>query len=429
MTIGWLEPTKKGAVMSASTRAFTLRFAAILLIIALCGSACSGNKIPSPAVISEEIERSGAPIQTATFASTEVKGVENPSSDTSLAPTINPGITVRPYAGPVGTAHEFELVDFTPNGLVDINAYYLATGELVLSYQVEVDNNGHGWAGIISEPGDEIGEYGVVASDHTTGIFEEGTFFIEQAGPLLIPRISISPDSGPIGTAYALELFDFTPNSLVDINTYHLPTEIRVLYFQVEVDNAGYALATIISEEGDETGEYRVVAYDQVTGLDAEYKFFTEQAVAIPSPQIRIDPSPVDFTPGDDTGSRPLIDFVWLGDDDNVRIVLQNTGGVPIKIASHEFTSPNPEDFRVGPSFIGANLQPQQSCFITLIFEPTTIGERQSTLVVKSIETDAGIAMTEVTVHGYAMFNTVGLSATAAPFTASSIPYCYELIY
>ena len=414
--------------MSTSNVTYVLRFTAVLLAIAITTATCTSCTTPPPTadpLLGEDHDVNVAPAIPAIDEPTEG---EAQASDVPAGKTIDPRITIGPYAGPTGTVHSLQLAGFTPNGVVDISTYYLATGALVLSFQVEVDHTGDGLAGIISEPGDDIGEYRVVASDQATGLFAESTYLTEPPLRATNPGISIGPYAGPIGTVHTLQLVDFTPDGVVDINTYYLATGALVLSFQVQVDHTGYALTGVISEPGDDIGEYRVVASDQATGLVAQSIFSTQRAIPSASPQIRIDPDAVDFTPGDE-GTQPLRDFVWIGDDDWTKVVLQNTGGIPIVIASHEFTSSNAGEFYLGASFAGARLSPQQSCYITLVFEPTSTGERRANLLVRTKETAYGTATSEVTLHGYARVNTLGLSATAEPLTNLSIPDCHELVY
>jgi len=71
---------------------------------------------------------------------------------------------------------------------------------------------------------------------------------------------------------------------------------------------------------------------------------------------------------------------------------VRNTGNVPNAIASVTMTGANPGDFPITNGCAGANLAPNQTCDLTVPFQPTDVGPRTATIDVRGAAGSSAVA-------------------------------------
>src|SRR5262249_51558711 len=88
------------------------------------------------------------------------------------------------------------------------------------------------------------------------------------------------------------------------------------------------------------------------------------------APGIQVQPDPLDCGPAN------------VGIQVTCQATIKSTGGGALDITSVEVTGANRGDFTAGDECSGKSLDPEQSCMMTVQFQPSGPGERNATLVI-----------------------------------------------
>src|SRR5262249_19614035 len=71
-----------------------------------------------------------------------------------------------------------------------------------------------------------------------------------------------------------------------------------------------------------------------------------------------------------------------VGTQVTCQVTIKSTGVVALDISNVEVTGANSDDFKAGNDCSGKSLNPEQSCMMTVQFQPSAAGERDATLVI-----------------------------------------------
>lgn len=200
-------------------------------------------------------------IAEATFTVTEAPAIVE---DDLPLPEFNSDveITIIPDSGGKGTTHEIVGTGLEPSEdvIIDIRL----DGESVLEIPSTADENGEVLAVIVTENSDPVGEYTVVILRDET-IIAEATFEITDDPIVTTPdldglddsvSVTIEPPSGAIGTTHTITVTGLNPDEVVVLDVEFDGESV----FSTErvADAEGTIILTIVSEDGDEEGEYKV---------------------------------------------------------------------------------------------------------------------------------------------------------------------------
>ena len=167
-------------------------------------------------------------------------------------------VEILPPSGPIGTNHEVRISGLNANEAVEIDVR--VGGASVFRTNRTADAQGNTTVVIFSEEGDPIGDYEIVVLRAGQPIGQailtiEGT--TEQARPPASGvAVSITPNSGPIGTTHSIVVTGLQPDELVTIDV--ALNNRTVFATERGADANGSLQLNLITEQGDMPGVYTV---------------------------------------------------------------------------------------------------------------------------------------------------------------------------
>lgn len=222
----------------------------------------------------------------------------NDAEDTNSESGVN--LIVDPELGPIGSVHVMSI-----SGLEADQAFTftILDRDTNIEYSTTrtADENGEFSINITSSEGDELGRYIIEISDATSGqVLTSAEMLITatdsppqtdettsdatdnaQTGDL---AISVSPQSGAIGTTHTITLSGMPANERIGITIRYASDDTLAQSSVATIDESGNGTVAFTSRELNIPGEYKVIAV-QPDGTITEAFFTIEGAIATIEPQ------------------------------------------------------------------------------------------------------------------------------------------------
>ncbi len=225
-------------------------------------------------------------------------------------------IFITPAEGPNGTTYHVEVRGLEPDSTITLVVSY--DGTAVFSNTYTANAEGIAVAELVSEASDPAGTYTVdaVLGDE---VIASGAFAITDGGGPSAVQMTITPDSGPVGTRHVVEITGLQPDSTVRLN---VTFEGRVLFSgDYPASSEGVATVDLQSDASDVPGSvYTVdaVVNDQIVA-SAELTI-TDDSVQPPAAvEVTVNP------PGGPIGTTHEVRVVGL--QPNAQVTLQVLDG------------------------------------------------------------------------------------------------------
>lgn len=209
-------------------------------------------------------------------------------------------LIVEPELGPIGSVHVMSI-----SGLEADQAFTFTIldrdGNIEYSTTRTADENGEFSINITSSEGDELGRYTIEISDATSGQVltsaemlitatdsppqtDETTTDATDNAQTENLSISVSPQSGEIGTTHTITLSGMPANERIGITIRYASDDTLAQSSVATIDESGNGTVAFTSRDLNIPGEYKVIAV-QPDGTITEAFFTIEGAIATIEPQ------------------------------------------------------------------------------------------------------------------------------------------------
>lgn len=194
-----------------------------------------------------------------------IVGTETGSADPVPAapPETSDGeviVTIDPTAGPIGTDHTITISGLDADERVTLDVFF--DDVVVFTTERNADDAGTITIVLQADPGDAEGIYTVQVA-RNNGALASSNFTV-GAESVITPdsetgvSVAVDPNSGPIGTSHTVTVSGLDMNTEIDIAIIF--EDSSVFSTTIAVDETGVATLNLVSEEGDQLGNYTVEA-------------------------------------------------------------------------------------------------------------------------------------------------------------------------
>jgi hypothetical protein len=251
-----------------------------------------------------------------TAASACAKG--GPGGNTGAASRIS----ISPLAGPAGTTIQVNGTDFQPGETVGI--YWDSTGSTALTKVTA--NSAGAFSTSIKAPAGSEGKHLVAAKGLSSGWKASRSYTLGKVANGADTRISISPDSGPAGTAIQVSGTSFRPGEQVGI--YWDSTGSTPLT-TVTATSTGTFTATVKAQAGT-AGRHLIATKGLSSGWKASRSYTLETEVARSGADSRINITPS----GGPAGVKISVSGTGFGPGEKVGVYWDSTGSKALATAT-----------------------------------------------------------------------------------------------
>ena len=220
--------------------------------------------------------------------------------DNNDALSAEVSLSVEPESGAVGTRHVMTVTGLEPEQPFTLTIMNEA-GDVEYTATRTADVSGEFSFNISSSEGDELGTYPVEISDTTTGqtlasaqmIIAEGDTPVASTADdsneqVESPMITVSPESGEIGTSHVISLSGMPANQRIGVVIRAVSDDTLALSSVVATDDSGSGTLEFTSRELNLPGDYRISVVQQPSGELVSAMLTVEGAIASVEPQSGI---------------------------------------------------------------------------------------------------------------------------------------------
>lgn len=263
----------------------------------------------------------------------DVQIVRNDGTTSSAALTLSRAgersvtLNVTPDMGATGTTHFITASGLNPDEVV--NLIVMREGTTVYNVERTADMNGNVVLTLTTGESDEPGTYEVrlqrgknTVATASMNVSEPDV--VEQPDTPSDVEVSISPNSGPVGTQYTIDISGLNANETVTVNVLY--GDNVVFGTQRTADVNGFARVIITSDQSDPTGVYTVdVARDSAIVASTDFAIDDEDTMTAPDSFA----GDVVITPtAGPVGTNHAIVISGLEPNETVGIVVEYEGSV-----------------------------------------------------------------------------------------------------
>lgn len=245
------------------------------------------------------------------------------SRDVEQTVTLN----VTPDMGATGTTHFITASGLNPDEVV--NLIIQRNGTTIYNVERTADVNGNVVLTLTTSEDDEPGAYDVrlqrgknTVATASMNVTEPDV--VEQPDTTSDVEVSISPDSGPVGTQYTIDISGLNANETITVNVLY--GDNVVFGTQRTADVNGFARVIITSDQSDPAGNYTVdVARDSAIVASTSFAINGEDTMTEPDSfagEVVITPT------AGPTGTNHAIVINGLEPNEIVGIVVEYDGNV-----------------------------------------------------------------------------------------------------